>query len=278
MVGRVATISKLVTVLPVKSPYNPEVGDVIIGRILNVDKKFWRVNIWAQRESLLNLTAINLPQGEQRIRGEEDVMQMRKFFKENDLLSGEIQQINQNGSIHIQTRNLKYGKLKNGILVQVNHELIKKKKHQFIELVNNMNAILGMNGIVWVYYSTVNVEDEYFTDDKTKIDTLEKEEHPSEEHAKLIILFKNIIESLDYNNIVVNKSTIMRFYTLLKGDDKIVNPKIPMDKVVSIGKVIEKEIEDKILKDEVKVDKAKKIIEKMNMGNKEDEEMTNINN
>ena len=36
--------------------------------------------------------------------------------------------------------------------------------------------------------------------------------------------------------------------------------------------------QDKILKDEVKVDKAKKIIEKMNMGNKEDEEMTNINN
>ena len=152
------------------------------------------MNIWAQRESLLNLTAINLPQGEQRIRGEEDAMQMRKFFKENDLLSGEIQQINQNGSIHIQTRNLKYGKLKNGILVHVNHELIKKKKHQFIELDNDIKAILGMNGIIWIYFSTIKVEDEYFTDDKTKIEALEKEEKPSEENARSIILFKNIIE------------------------------------------------------------------------------------
>ena len=44
-------------------------------------------------------------------------MSMRIYFKENDLLSGEIQQITQNGNIHIQTRNLKYGKLKNGILL-----------------------------------------------------------------------------------------------------------------------------------------------------------------
>lgn len=97
--------------MPMKSPYSPEVGDVIIGRIISVEKKFWRVNIYAQREGILNLTAINLPQGEQRIRSEEDAMQMRKYFKENDLLSGEIQQINLNGTIHVQTRNLKYEKV-----------------------------------------------------------------------------------------------------------------------------------------------------------------------
>ena len=53
-----------------------------------------------------------MPRGEQRIKDVEDQMQMRNYFKENDLLSGEIQQININGNIHIQTRNLKYGKLK----------------------------------------------------------------------------------------------------------------------------------------------------------------------
>lgn len=113
IVGKVTMISKLVTVNPIKSPYTPEVGDVIIGRIISVEKKFWRVNIYAQREGILNLTAINLPQGEQRIRSEEDAMKMRNYFKENDLLSGEIQQINLNGTIHVQTRNLKYGKVSN---------------------------------------------------------------------------------------------------------------------------------------------------------------------
>ena len=56
---------------------------------------------------------------------------MRIFFKGNDFFSGEIQQINQNGLIYIQTRNLKYGKLKNGILIKVNHSLIKKKTSIF---------------------------------------------------------------------------------------------------------------------------------------------------
>ena len=54
---------------------------------------------------------------------------MRLYFKENDLLIGEIQQIHINGTIHIQSRNLKYGKLKNGKLIKVNHMLVKKTKN-----------------------------------------------------------------------------------------------------------------------------------------------------
>ena len=195
-----------------KSPYSPEIGDVIIGRIMSVEKKFWIVNINAQREGILNLTAINLPQGEQRIRSEEDAMQMRKFFKENDLLSGEIQQINPNGLIHIQTRNLKYGKLKNGILIKVNHGLIKKQKHQFIDLVDNIKAILGMNGCVWVYFSTVKIENEYFSDDKAKIALIEKDEKPDEKASILIILFSNIIHILDKNNINISQPNLMFCY------------------------------------------------------------------
>lgn len=111
MAGVVQTISKLVTVNPVITPYKPEVGHVIVGRVLVVDKKSWRVDINSQRDGVLNLTAISLPKGEQRRRSEEDVLQMRNFFVENDLLSGEIQQIYQDGSVNIQTRNLKYGKV-----------------------------------------------------------------------------------------------------------------------------------------------------------------------
>ena len=214
VLGKVANISKLVTVYPKKFPYNPEVGDVIIGRIISVEKKSWKVNLYTQREGILNLTAINLPQGEQRIRNEEDQMQMRIYFKENDLFSGEIQQINNNGLINIQTRNLKYGKLKNGILIKVNHGLIKKKKHQFFELVNNVKIILGINGCVWIYFSSLKVEDEYFTDDKNKISNFDKEEKPNFFQFILIILFRNIVKNLDENDIVIEYETIMRDYYL----------------------------------------------------------------
>jgi len=162
----------------------------------------------------LNLTAINLPKGEQRRRSEDDVMQMRTFFEENDLLSGEIQQIHHDGGVNIQTRNLKYGKLKNGILVQVNHNLIKKKKFHFIDIIPDIKAIIGMNGLIWVYYSTVKLESDYFTDDQTKVNTLNKIETPNEFAAINIILVKNIIKSLENNKILIDAFTIGKFYEI----------------------------------------------------------------
>ena len=214
MLGKVNTISKLVTVIPSRSSYKPEIGHVIIGRVIAVNKKSWDVDIFAQRYGTLNLTAINLPRGEQRIRNEDDQMQMRLYFKENDLLSGEIQQLHINGTIHIQTRNLKYGKLKNGILIKVNHMLIKKTKHQFIDLIDNIKAILGLNGIIWVYFSTVKVADEYFNDDKNQIESLNKDEKPDFYSSILIVLFRNIIKSLDEYDLFIVRENIMRYYTL----------------------------------------------------------------
>lgn len=111
LAGEVNTINKLVTVIPQKQPYKPEVGDVIVGRVISVDKKSWRLDINSLRDANLNLTAINLPKGEQRRRSESDAMQMRNYFEENDLLSAEIQQVHSDGGVNVQTRNLKYGKV-----------------------------------------------------------------------------------------------------------------------------------------------------------------------
>jgi exosome complex component RRP4 len=113
LAGEVNTINKLVTVIPQKQPYKPEVGDVIVGRVISVDKKSWRLDINSLRDANLNLTAINLPKGEQRRRSESDAMQMRNYFEENDLLSGEVQQVHSDGGVNVQTRNLKYGKVNN---------------------------------------------------------------------------------------------------------------------------------------------------------------------
>ena len=260
LLGKVNTISKLVTVTPFRSPYKPEIGHVIIGRVISVNKKSWDLDIFAQRYGTLNLTAINLPRGEQRIRNEDDQMQMRLYFKENDLLSGEIQQIHINGTIHIQTRNLKYGKLKNGILIRVNHMLVKKTKHQFINLIDNIKAILGLNGIIWVYFSTVEVADEYFNDDKTQIDSLNKDEKPDLYSSILIVLFRNIIKSLDENGIFIVRDNIMKYYNLymehffkdLKKDDKN-----NLKKICFINKE-QQEIIIALLKDELDKEKAQK--------------------
>jgi exosome complex component RRP4 len=289
LLGNVNTISKLVTVTPFRSPYKPEIGHVIIGRVISVNKKSWDVDIFAQRYGTLNLTAINLPRGEQRIRNEDDQMQMRLFFKENDLLSGEIQQIHINGQIHIQTRNLKYGKLKNGILLKVNHTLVKKTKHQFIDLVDDIKAILGLNGIIWIYFSTVKVADEYFNDDKTQIESLNKDEKPDFYSSILIILFRNIIKSLDENEIMIIKENILRYYNLymehfhkdIKKDDINNFKKIPLineeqEKII-IDLIKEELNKEKIKKEKTRKEKEKNKEKKINnMKNKRDNDKFEI--
>ena len=71
-----------------------------------------------------------------------------------------------------------------------------------------------MNGCIWVYYSSIKVQDEYFTDDKNKISSLDKDEKPSFIHFILIICFRNIIRNLDENDIEIEFESIMRYYNL----------------------------------------------------------------
>ena len=105
--------SRLVYVKPLKARYHPEVGDVVVGRIVSVENKKWRVDVNAAHYANLLLTAINLPGGEQRRRSEEDKLHMREFYTENVLLSGEVQSIGSyDGSANMHTRNFKYGKVR----------------------------------------------------------------------------------------------------------------------------------------------------------------------
>lgn len=156
--GIVKLIGKLMMVKPLKRKYIPDVGDIVVGRIMSVDHNRWKVDINSYQHSNLLLTAINLPGGEQRRRSEEDTVNMREYFKENDIISAEVQSLNSHdGSIFLQTRNMKYGKLMNGFYIKINHNLIKRMKNHFLNLENiNVSVILGNNGYIWIYYKPIS--------------------------------------------------------------------------------------------------------------------------
>ena len=42
-------------------------------------------------------------------------------------------------------------------------------KYHFIDLLDDIKLIIGMNGMIWIYYSTITNESEYFSDDFSKI-------------------------------------------------------------------------------------------------------------
>lgn len=60
-----------------------------------------------------------------------------------------IHSINQDKSYNVHTRTQKYGKLEPGLMIQVQHKLIKRQKHHLITL-ENIGIVLANNGNIFL--------------------------------------------------------------------------------------------------------------------------------
>ena len=148
--GTVHKINKLISVKPLKMRYTGDIGDVLVGRVLEVGAKRWKVDVNARQDAVLLLNAITLPGGIQRRRTNLDELNMRSFFVENDLISCEVQQFYADGAMALYTRSLKYGKLEGGQFLTVPQSLIKRTKNHFHHLPCGVTVILGNNGYIWI--------------------------------------------------------------------------------------------------------------------------------
>ncbi|KIM59714.1 hypothetical protein SCLCIDRAFT_27119 [Scleroderma citrinum Foug A] len=148
--GTIQRVNKLVTVKAVRTRYTPEVGDLVVGRITEVQPRRWKVDAHSRQDAVLMLSSVNLPGGVQRRKLESDELQMRTFFEEGDLLVAEVQAFFSDGAMSLHTRSLKYGKLRNGQLIVVPSVLVRRLKSHFIVLPCGVDLILGLNGYIWI--------------------------------------------------------------------------------------------------------------------------------
>ncbi|XP_074017325.1 exosome complex component RRP4 isoform X3 [Numenius arquata] len=128
--GAVERVNKLVCVKALKTRYNGEVGDIVVGRIT------------------------------ERRRSAEDELAMRDYLQEGDLISAEVQSVFSDGAVSLHTRSLKYGKLGQGVLVQVSPSLVKRQKTHFHDLPCGASVILGNNGFIWIYPTAEQKDEE----------------------------------------------------------------------------------------------------------------------
>ncbi|OXB69103.1 hypothetical protein ASZ78_009579 [Callipepla squamata] len=172
--GAVERVNKLVCVTPLKTsshrtaqscpvPVVVELAAYInIIFLLQVQQKRWKVETNSRLDSVLLLSSMNLPGGELRRRSAEDELAMRDYLQEGDLISvsfhclysdrrAEVQSIFSDGAVSLHTRSLKYGKLGQGVLVQVSPSLVKRQKTHFHDLPCGASVILGNNGFIWIY-------------------------------------------------------------------------------------------------------------------------------
>ncbi|XP_044494560.1 exosome complex component RRP4 homolog isoform X2 [Mangifera indica] len=169
--GVVERINKLIYVRTLRSRYKPETGDIVIGRVIEVAPKRWKLEINFQQDAILMLSSMNLPDGIQRRRTAVDELNMRSIFTENDL--AEVRSSQNDGSLQLQARNQKYGKLEKGQMLKIDPYLVKRRKQHFHHLEEyGVDLILGCNGFIWV---GEHVE----TRDKIVADQLNDSEQPA---------------------------------------------------------------------------------------------------
>eukprot|EP00930_Biecheleria_cincta_P050950 TRINITY_DN36101_c0_g1_i1.p1 TRINITY_DN36101_c0_g1~~TRINITY_DN36101_c0_g1_i1.p1 ORF type:complete len:352 (-),score=50.59 TRINITY_DN36101_c0_g1_i1:36-1055(-) len=149
--GVMEHVNKLLYVRPLRHRYVGSVGDVVVGRIVEVQAERWAVEVGTAQLAHLHLGAIQLPGNVQRRRTDEDSLRMKEFFEENDIISAEIQKVHESGELSLQTRNARYGKLQNGVLASVPSVYVRRQAQHLVTLPTiGVMVVLGNNGWVWV--------------------------------------------------------------------------------------------------------------------------------
>ncbi|KAK8926338.1 hypothetical protein KSP39_PZI018274 [Platanthera zijinensis] len=163
--GIVERVNKLVYVRTLRARYKPEVGDIIVGRVIEIAPKRWRLEINFSQDAVLMLQSMNLPDGIQRRRTAVDELNMRSIFEENDVVCAEVRGFQHDGSLHLQARSQKYGKLERGQLLIIPAYLVKRRKQHFHHLEQyGVDLILGCNGFVWIGEHAEPIDSEVLED------------------------------------------------------------------------------------------------------------------
>jgi exosome complex component RRP4 len=171
LAGPLKKTNKLLSVPPLRARYTPEIGDLVVGRIVEVQKNQWKVDVAAPLLALLPLSSINLPGGVLRRRTTADELQMRNYFQEGDLLVAEVQQLrSSDGTANLHTRSLKYGKLRNGTFMAVSGTgggggVVRSRRQVFTinsgaQGGGDVDVILGVNGYIWLSKHVEPVQDQ----------------------------------------------------------------------------------------------------------------------
>ena len=168
LAGTILKTNKLLSIIPLRARYTPEIGDLVVGRIVEVQKNRWKVDVSAPLLAQLPLSSINLPGGVLRRRTTADELQMRQYFQEGDLLVAEVQQIgSQDGAATLHTRSLRYGKLRNGVFLAVSGSsgagVVRSRRQVWTVRTSGgggeVDVALGVNGYVWLSKHVEAVED-----------------------------------------------------------------------------------------------------------------------
>ncbi|CRG98173.1 exosome complex component RRP4, putative [Plasmodium gallinaceum] len=211
ILGTINYINKLVYVEPLKGKYTGAVGDLLVGKVKDINNDKWVVEIGSYSRALLSISQTNISLFSQRIRLYNDVINMINIYKPNDIIACEVQRILTDGCIILHTRSSIYGKLSNGILITVPQTLIQNQKKHIFVFPFNVQIILGMNGFIWISSPIKKSKD---TNPNSIDEDIEgnKFEEVDDTTRRNISIISNIIKLLAKYHININYDIITKIY------------------------------------------------------------------
>ena len=152
VVGLVRISNDTVSVVPLEGPYIPEVGDNVIGKVVDVKFSNWVVDIGAPYQATLRV--------QDAVEGKIDILKtdLRKMFDIGDIIYAKVKAFNEVNQIDLITKGMPFngGPLKGGQLVKITPSKVPRligKGGSMINMIKhltNTRIIVGQNGWVWV--------------------------------------------------------------------------------------------------------------------------------
>ena len=152
VVGLVEVRGDLIRVIPLEGPYIPEVGDNVLGKIVDVRFSNWTVDIGAPYQANLRV--------QDAVEERLDLLKtdLRKIYDIGDIIYAKIKAYNEVNQIDLTTKGMPFkgGPLRGGQLVTITPSKVPRvigKGGSMINMIKKLTGtriIVGQNGWVWV--------------------------------------------------------------------------------------------------------------------------------
>jgi len=148
--------NKLVKVIPLSGVYNPRRGNVVIGKVENINFNGWIIDINAPENAFLSVAEIPRYVNKD---GLDEIMDI------GDMVVAKIWNMNKRGiDLSLKSRGL--GKIDEGLIIKANSNKVPRiigKEGSMINLIKDKtkcNITVGQNGLIWI--NGDKIEDELF--------------------------------------------------------------------------------------------------------------------
>jgi len=147
-IGLVSLDHRVVSVIPLASPYIPREGDMVIGRVIDIQNNGWVVDIEAPHDAFLPLAGVREYIDTRRV-------SLTKFYNIDDYIYAKVSAL-QGKSVYLSMQDIKAKKFRGGRLVKVNPAKIPRligKQGSMINLIKDRTGCrinAGQNGYIWL--------------------------------------------------------------------------------------------------------------------------------